>query len=681
MGEGTVTLLMAVHCHQPVGNFDAVFEEAFAKSYEPFLAVLERHPRVRLALHYSGCLLDWLATKRPAFLARVRALAARRQIELLASGYYEPILPLLPEPDRQGQLARMREALRRHFGVEASGCWLTERVWEPDLPGTLARAGIRYTMVDASQFHVARAGLPPAMQVQDEAFWDVLGSYTTEHGGATLRLFPASKRLRYWMPFQPVERTIEFLRRLRRDAPVALTFADDGEKFGLWPKTYAWVYESGWLDQFFGALEREQGWLATTTFRDYVDRMPPQGAVYLPCGSYEEMLEWSGGSFRNFFTKYPEANALQQHMLQVSRQLEQVPSAECRVPSRRPKKPAATRQGQLVERARQELYAGQCNCAYWHGVFGGLYLSHLRRGVTRHLIAAEDLLRQAAPRAGGVSVEDVDGDDRPEVALTTDAMRVIVDPADGGSLAAWRLFGPRVNLLDTLARRYEPYHEKLKARQPQAAATAGQGVASIHDALGVKEAGLDEHLIYDDHRRTAFLDYGLQEMPSLRDVVRAAWGERRLWSQGPYALERTGGGGARQAREAVLRRDVGEWRLRKVIRVQPGRPVVECRYEGRGGRLGAVALEFNISLRDPRYLAPAERAGAATFDLAEDALGVSLGVTIDPPTRLLTFPVETVSESEQGLERTYQGLCVLCLWDVRGADQWSVRLAWRAETP
>jgi len=31
-----------------------------------------------------------------------------------------------------------------------------------------------------------------------------------------------------------------------------------------------------------------------------------------------------------------------------------------------------------------ELYIAQANDAYWHGLFGGLYLPHLRRRYTRH---------------------------------------------------------------------------------------------------------------------------------------------------------------------------------------------------------------------------------------------------------------------------------------------------------
>jgi len=452
-----VTLLMAIHCHQPVGNFDFVFEEAYEKSYDPFLQRLERHPGVHLALHYSGSLLDWLAVHRPGFLKRIRLLVSRGQIELLASGYYEPILPLLPEADRQGQLALMQHALRTRFGEQATGLWLTERVWEPDLPGTFARAGLRYTMLDTNQFQSARPWLPPhAPQAQDDAFWDLLGCYATHDAGGSIVLFPASKRLRYWMPFQPVQQTIEWLRRLQRQEPVAVTFADDGEKFGMWPKTFHWVYEEGWLDQLFAALERESDWLRTSTFRDYLAQVGTNGTVSLPCGSYEEMLEWSGGYFRNFFAKYPEANAMQQKMLRVSRQLQEVSSFKFLVSSskgRKTNQKSETRNQKLLERARLELYAGQCNCAYWHGVFGGLYLSHLRRAVYQHLIEAEHVLQQQQRSLVTADILDADGDGRLELRVANSSMSLVIDPDEGGALTEWNVFGPRINLLDTLTRR------------------------------------------------------------------------------------------------------------------------------------------------------------------------------------------------------------------------------------
>ena len=54
----TVNFIMGLHCHQPVDNFRSIFRDAYAKSYEPFLATLEKHPKVKASLHYSGSLFD-----------------------------------------------------------------------------------------------------------------------------------------------------------------------------------------------------------------------------------------------------------------------------------------------------------------------------------------------------------------------------------------------------------------------------------------------------------------------------------------------------------------------------------------------------------------------------------------------------------------------------------------------
>src|SRR5207247_288555 len=53
------------------------------------------------------------------------------------------------------QIDWMRQAIKRRFGVEASGLWLTERVWEPELAADLAQAGVRYALVDDRHFLVS----------------------------------------------------------------------------------------------------------------------------------------------------------------------------------------------------------------------------------------------------------------------------------------------------------------------------------------------------------------------------------------------------------------------------------------------------------------------------------------------------------------------------------------------
>ena len=81
-----ISLALAIHNHQPVGNFGWVFDEVYGQAYLPMLEALERHPGVRLSLHYTGPLLEGLASERPDFLARLRALVDRDQVEVLGGG-------------------------------------------------------------------------------------------------------------------------------------------------------------------------------------------------------------------------------------------------------------------------------------------------------------------------------------------------------------------------------------------------------------------------------------------------------------------------------------------------------------------------------------------------------------------------------------------------------------------
>lgn len=78
-----------------------------------------------------------------------------------------------------------------------------------------------------------------------------------------------------------------------------------------------------------------------------------------------------GGFWRSFMVRYPEVNTMHKKMLRVSRKVEAVED------------PA------LKSRAQDNLWAGQCNCPYWHGVFGGIYLPHIRTANYERLLATE----------------------------------------------------------------------------------------------------------------------------------------------------------------------------------------------------------------------------------------------------------------------------------------------------
>ena len=174
-----ITLTLIVHDHQPVGNFDGVFRQAYADAYAPFLAFLESRPAVRLAFHHSGPLLQWLALHEPDYLGRLRALADRGQVELWGGGFFEPILPGIPEADRRGQVRAMADWLELELGRRPGGTWLAERVWEPGLASSLAAAGATHTAVDDA--HFVAAGF------ERDDLW---GWFHTEDQGRSIALFP-----------------------------------------------------------------------------------------------------------------------------------------------------------------------------------------------------------------------------------------------------------------------------------------------------------------------------------------------------------------------------------------------------------------------------------------------------------------------------------------------------------
>ena len=223
-----ISLALALHNHQPVGNFGWVFGDVYERAYEPMLDALDRHPGVRLGLHYTGPLLDWLRAERPEFLERLRALVDRGQVELLGGGYYEPVLASLPERDRVGQLRKMADELERITGRRPRGAWLAERVWEPDLPNSLVTAGYAWTILDDNHFRAAA--------IPEERLW---GPYTTDDQGHLLTVFGTEKGLRYRIPFGDVDDVIAYLRRhATEDGDRIGTMGDDGEKFGSWPTTW-----------------------------------------------------------------------------------------------------------------------------------------------------------------------------------------------------------------------------------------------------------------------------------------------------------------------------------------------------------------------------------------------------------------------------------------------------------
>jgi len=664
-----LSFCFGVHNHQPIGNFDSVVAEATERAYRPFLELIRRRSDVRLSVHGTGSLLTWLREHARATFDLLGEAVAAGQVELLTGGFYEPILAVLPDPDKRGQIQRLTDFLVREFGVRPRGMWLAERVWEPHLPRALREAGVEYVLLDDT--HFALAGLDP----------DALGGYyLTEEQGSTLAVFPISQRLRYLIPFDEVGKTLEYLEG-RRGAVPALTVVDDGEKFGAWPGTYEHVYRDGWLDRFFDTLASTP-WVRLATFADVLDTVPASSRVYLPAASYREMGEWAlptpaaealerarrdlgpldggaalaallrGGFWRGFLVKYPEVADIYWKMLRLSEALTEAQTAK-------PGEPA-------LATAREWLWRGQANDAYWHGVFGGCYLPHLRRAVKSSLLEAERTLDASVGMRPGARSADANGDGSAEVVIRTPELSVTLEPAHGGTVTELAYLPRALDLADVFTRRPEAYHAQIAARTPD----RHEGAHTIHEPPAHKEAGLADRLVYDTFRRASLLD-GLFAPGAPLDAV-APWAAATVAlgsARFAHGVERLDGGAAVTLvpddgvpSGLVKRVSVRAGTLRADYRLQPEAP-------------GRWAVQWNLALTagdaPGRYLTLEDRpslgshgrvSGPDGVALVDEWIGVRAELAWSSGAELAWGPVETVSVSEAGFERIYQGLALLLTW-------------------
>ncbi|HEV2948825.1 MAG TPA: alpha-amylase/4-alpha-glucanotransferase domain-containing protein [Gemmataceae bacterium] len=730
-----IRFVFALHNHQPVGNFDGVFEGAYRDSYAPFLELLEGYPEIPISLHTSGCLMEWLVEHKPEYVDRLRRFVARGQIEIMGGGFYEPILPMIPPRDRVGQIRSYTEYLQKLFQTKVRGMWVPERVWEQNLVSDIAAAGIEYTVLD--DYHFKQAGLEEQQ---------LFGYYLSEDNGRLIRIFPGSERMRYLVPFRNPEETIAYFGEVAgRNQDAVIVFADDGEKFGSWPETHKHCYDDGWLRRFLDALRQARSWVRFCTFSQALDETAPAGKIYLPDCSYREMTEWAlpvpkliayqhlmhdldhdhrlpeikrflrGGYWHNYKIKYPEIQEMYGRMMHISRRLSDVEDAGSRIEDRESNHEARDQnqasfpssildpQSSILNpllRARQELYRAQCNCPWWHGAFGGLYLPHLRNATYHHLIKAENALlfsREASrgARPGAESEQDDwDFDGHDEVCLRNHRLAVFFKPDRGGSLYELDLRVIAHNLLATLSRRPEAYHETI--RRHAESGSDGQGAQSIHDRVVFKQAGLERLLQYDPYLRKSLIDHFYEPTRTVEDLTALKETELGDFVTGAYEgeVQRT-----RTGVEATFRRNGqvagAPVRIRKSISLSSEADALDIHYRLENvpkDRALHFAVEFNFAGMaagaDDRYFYHNGQARAGQLQslqnlsnadgigLVDEWLGLDVSLALSKPGGIWAFPIQTVSQSEGGFELVHQSTAVLPHWHIQAnADgSWEVSI-------
>ncbi|TVQ37960.1 MAG: DUF1926 domain-containing protein [Spirochaetaceae bacterium] len=638
-----VRLIFGTTNSQPTGIDDCDIEDVYQRAYKPFLRAVYNQPQLPVTLHYSGHLLQWLDRHHSEFTDVLSEMGQRRQVELLGGAFYEPVLALIPRPDRLGQIERMTTHLRKRFGRRPRGAWITEQVWEPSLPSLLKTSGIDYTFLYDVQF--AAGGL------SGEA---LRAPCITEDEGKTVMVFPLVRTLCDAVGVLPPAQLIDRLREFRTtDENQLLSLIVNGAR-------YAEQYQTGeqaldWIRQFLDLLVANRDWIEVVTPWRYLRRVTPRRRGYFPPTSYRDLMQWCAaddlnnghhttGFFRQFLTHYPESNLMYAKMQYTHILVNQLRGDKYR-----------------KQLAREELWKGQCHNAYWHGPPGGIYQNLLRKRVYSCLIEAEKVTREKGIFIPSVLSLDFDMDGLAEYLFQGHDINAYVHLIGGVVFELDYLPAPW-NYLDTLGRHPELYHR-------------------------------DEDGVFDTYLRRAFVDHFYAKPPRLADFVRAECREIGNLAGTIYQTEQLDRDHNVLELTASIEDDDRSFTLTKRFHVRSSELCVDYTISNSADSelSGWFASEINLgflsddedalTLEAPHNGQRLPARGPHTLEVSsvrfgDRVNGVELTAGFSREATVWVCSLTTECRCGPGRNSQYQGSCVVPGWDVvlQPGQSWSVSL-------
>jgi alpha-amylase/alpha-mannosidase (GH57 family) len=303
---------LVLNLHQPAGNLEHLLAEEPWEA-EQILFAIDRIPRSlwqyadlgRVHLSLSGTLLETLAS--PEFQSRVYGkvrvgdvlwyLQNKEIVEILGTGYYHPVLPLIPERDWPAQLERWLGIGQHLFWrTDFQGFWPPEMAFAQELIPALRRAGYRYVFVDSE--HV---------EAVDPMSWHELRyrPHVAEYQGSSIIVIVRDRELSDaqesgmdvdWFAREIADRT-KFA-----DYPPLVTTCTDGDNGGWFRNTSE---RSNFWNAFYTPLldrcRASQSNIRPTFIHDYLARFGAHGRVKVRTGAWNtgwhhgrDFLQWTG---------------------------------------------------------------------------------------------------------------------------------------------------------------------------------------------------------------------------------------------------------------------------------------------------------------------------------------------------------------------------------------------------
>lgn len=647
-------LLFGIHNHQPIDNFDKVIVQIIKKSYRPFFEVLKNYPNFKCSVHFSGWLFEYIKKNDYPLFELIKSLSS--QIEFFTGGYYEPILASIPSKSRVEQIKKLSSFIEENFNQKPKGLWLTERIWDDSIIDDLVECAVEYVIVD--DYHLIASGFDKSK---------LNGYFLTENSNNTMALFPINKDLRYIIPFASISNTMEKLNSLSNiEGENAAIIFDDGEKFGVWPKTYEKVYEKEWLKNFFEKCCEDEN-INPTTFSEFYSKNSPISLAYLPTVSYHEMGEWStlpnitrdyidlihhhqdkeylirGGIWKNFFVKYNESNWIHKRSLELSKK---------------------SHQSALYKDA---LHKTQCNDVLWHGVFGGIYLPNLRDNAYKYIIECENL----ASKAPESKAYDIDLDGELEYKFLTKDLITIVD-IYGGQIVELDIRKERFNYLNTLTRYHETYHDKIqKAEESEEILeeevikeSDDEEIETIHNSVLLTDEDID--LYYDWYHKKSAIDHICSKEITLDEFESCTYKEYGDFTNQNYEVKKFNENSITLFREGGVYKDKKlDTSITKSFKFEKNE--IDCNIKVSCEDISTLnyLVEYNLHFEDyetlninGHILEDKLFIENSRLTIIDTSLNKTISFLFEQCMEIYIYKVKSVSQSEEGVDYTTQGICL-----------------------
>jgi len=632
-------LLFGIHCHQPIDNFDEVIFNAIEKSYKPFFEILKEFPSFKCCVHFSGWLLEFIEKKDNKLFKLMQELSP--QLEFFSGGYYEPILASIPSKDRIGQIKKLNKYIKKSFNQQPKGLWLTERVWDNSIIKDLKKCKIEYVIVD--DYHFIASGY-------DENNLD--GYFLSEEGGEKIALFPISQSLRYAIPFYQNSE----VNKIIKSKKTSIIF-DDGEKFGIWPKTYESVYEKGWLREFF-TNSTEDKEIEIQTFYEYYKSHKPIALAYLPSVSYFEMGEWSlkahdakrleqlnhsiddgskflkGGIWKNFLTKYQESNWIQKRFLELSKKQKK------------------------SKKFKNALYKAECNDVLWHGVFGGIYLPNLRDNAYTYLIECEKILYKKER----VEILDIDFDGSDEYKFHTKELLTIISAKSGAQIFELDLKSCNFNLQNTLTRYEEAYHSKIQKVDKKAQTKESKELKTIHNNR--LEIDKNVSINYDWYLKKSVIDHISDESLTIDTFKNCSFKEYGDFTNQPFEiLSKDKNSITFYKNGGIYDKQKEKTSISKIYNFKKNKIELKIKLNTTYPQNLNYFSEWNLHFPNIKNITINEKTLEDNLSFFSDKLIIidnilnkKLEFKFPKKIKILTYTLNTLSQNEEGVDLTTQGI-------------------------